>query len=156
MTVHDLQQDPATAGTRRQSGVLPAWMPGWAAPAAATVVAASAAAVLYAVDPNEPGHYPTCPFLATTGLYCPGCGALRATHDLLHGDVAGALARNPAGLLALPYLLVALVTWFRRSTGRPAPRSTSLPPAVIWGLLAAITAYWIVRNLPGFDWLSPA
>lgn len=154
MTLQDL--DPVATGTRRGRGVLPAWLPAWTAPAAVTVAAASAAAVLYTVDPNEPGHYPTCPFLAVSGLYCPGCGALRAIHDLLHGDVAGALARNPAVLIALPYLLVALVTWWRRTTGRPAPRSTSLPPAVIWGLLAVIGAFWVVRNLPGFDWLSPA
>lgn len=154
MTLQDL--DPVATGTRRRRGVRPAWLPSWSAPTAVAVAAASAAAVLYSVDPNEPGHYPTCPFLAVSGLYCPGCGALRATHDLLHGDVAGALARNPAVLLALPYLLLALVTWFRRTAGHPAPRSTSLPPAVIWGLLAAISAYWVLRNLPGFDWLSPA
>lgn len=152
MTLQHTGQDPVANGTRRRPGVLP----GWVHPAAATVAASAAAAVLYAVDPNEPGHYPTCPFLATTGLYCPGCGALRAIHDLLHGDVAGALARNPAVLLALPYLLLALVTWWLRSTGHPAPRSTSLPPAVVWGLLVAITVFWVLRNLPGFDWLSPA
>jgi hypothetical protein len=156
MNVQDLEQHPVTTGRSRRSGVLPGWVPSWAAPTAVTVAAASAAAVLYAVDPNEPGHYPTCPFLYATGWYCPGCGALRALHDLLHGDVAGALARNPAVLLALPYLLLALVTWFRRSTGRTAPRSSSLPPAVVWALLGAIAAYWILRNLPGLDWLSPA
>ena len=150
MTLQDL--DPVATGTRRRRRGLPAW----AGPAAVTAAAASAATVLWSVDPNEPGHYPTCPFLAVSGLYCPGCGALRAIHDLLHGDVAGALARNPAVLLALPYLLLALVTWWRRTTGHPAPRSTSLPPAVIWGLLAAIGAFWVLRNLPGFDWLSPA
>ncbi len=155
MTLQDLE-DPVATGTRRRRRGLPAWLPTWAGPAAVTLAAASAGAVLWSVDPNQPGHYPTCPFLATTGLYCPGCGTLRATHDLLHGDVAGALARNPAVLLALPYLLVALVTWWRRTTGRPAPSSTSLPPAVIWGLLAAVAAYWVLRNLPGFDWLSPA
>ena len=47
---------------------------------------AVALATLATVDPNQPGHYPTCPFLATTGFYCPGCGALRAVHDLLHGE----------------------------------------------------------------------
>ena len=95
---------------------------------AVTTAGLAAAAALFAVDPNEPGHYPTCPFLATTGLYCPGCGALRGIHDLLHGDMAGALARNPMTVIAVPYLILAWVTWLLRATGRPAPRSTSLPP----------------------------
>lgn len=129
--------------------------PGWAAPAAVSAAAVAAGGVLYAVDPHQPGHYPTCPFLALTGYFCPGCGSLRAIHDLLHGDVAGALARNPAVLLVVPYLLVALATWAWRSTGRPAPRSTSLPPAVVWGLLVVVPAYGLLRNLPGLTWLSP-
>lgn len=122
-------------------------------------VAAAGLAVgllLATVDPHEPGHYPTCPFLATTGWYCPGCGALRATHDLLHGDVVGALGRNPLTVLAAPYLLVAFVTWALRRLGRPAPRSTSLPPWAIWSLLAVVLAFGVLRNLPGFGFLSPA
>jgi hypothetical protein len=40
------------------------------------VAGATLAATTYvgAVDPNEGGHYPACPFLALTGLYCPACG----------------------------------------------------------------------------------
>ena len=96
---------------------------------AVTTAGLAAAAALFAVDPNEPGHYPTCPFLATTGLYCPGCGALRGIHDLLHGDVAGALARNPMTVIAVPYLILAWFTWVLRTTGRPAP-PVDLPAAL--------------------------
>jgi hypothetical protein len=121
-----------------------------------TATALAAAAMLFAVDPNQPGHYPTCPFLATTGLYCPGCGALRGVHDLLHGDIVGALARNPMTVIAVPYLILAWVTWVMRATGHPAPRSTSLPPWTIWLLLGVVLAFGVLRNLPGWDWLSPA
>ena len=86
----------------------------------------------------------------------PGCGALRAMHDLLHGDLAGALARNPLTVLAVPYLVLAFVTWLLRRSGRPAPRSTSLPPWTIWLLLAVVVAFGVLRNLPGWAWLSPA
>ncbi len=123
---------------------------------AVTTAGVLAGATLFVVDPNQPGHYPTCPFLATTGLYCPGCGALRGVHDLLHGDVAGAFARNPLTVLAAPYLVVAFVTWVLRTTGRPAPRATSLPPWTIWLLLGLVLAFGVLRNLPGWDWLSPA
>jgi hypothetical protein len=123
--------------------------------AAVTLGGLAVGATLFAIDPNEPGHYPTCPFLATTGLWCPGCGSLRATHDLLHGDLAGALARNPMAVLAVPYLVLAFVTWILRVSGRAAPRSTSLPPWTIWALLGAVLAFGVLRNVPGWTWLSP-
>ena len=43
-------------------------------------------ALVAAVDPHTSGRYPTCPFHAVTGLWCPGCGGLRAVHDLTHGS----------------------------------------------------------------------
>jgi hypothetical protein len=142
--------------TRR---LAPTGLPRWRAAlpvTAVTTAALAAGTVLFAIDPNEPGHYPTCPFLATTGLYCPGCGALRAVHDLLHGDLAGALDRNPLTVIAVPYLVVAWLSWLRRSTGHLAPRSTTLPPWTIWTLLALLLAFGVLRNLPGWGWLSPA
>jgi len=107
------------------------------------------------VDPNQPGHYPTCPFLAVTGYYCPGCGSLRALHDLAHGDVAGALARNPLMVLAAGGLLVAFVLWARR-LWRGLPRTRVAPAALLYGLLALVVAFWVLRNVPGWTWLSPA
>ena len=120
----------------------------------ATVVAASS--VLFVVDPNQPGHYPMCPFLATTGWYCPGCGSLRAAHDLLHGDLAGAFARNPLAVLAVPYLVFAFATWVLRRLGYHPPSSTQLPTWVIWAVLVVVVAFGVFRNLPGAAWLSPA
>ncbi len=139
---------PASIGVNRWRGALPVL--------GVALVGLVGAAVLYSVDPNEPGHYPTCPFLALTGWYDPGCGALRAMHDLLHLDFAGAMARNPLTVLAVPYLLLAGVTWAMRITGHRAPRSTSLPAWLLWTLLAAIVVFGVLRNLPGWTWLSPA
>lgn len=121
------------------------------------VAAAALAGVGYvaAVDPNAAGHYPTCPFLAVTGWYCPGCGALRAVHALAHGDLVTALERNPFTVLALGYVVLTWVFWLQRTaTGRPS-RGLA-PPWVLYGVLGAILAFWVLRNLPGWTWLSPA
>jgi hypothetical protein len=108
-----------------------------------------------AVDPNAAGHYPTCPFLAITGWYCPGCGALRAVHALAHGDLVTAWARNPFALLAVGYLVVTWVLWLdRTATGRP--RRWLAPPWVLYSVLGAILTFWVLRNVPGWTWLSPA
>lgn len=107
------------------------------------------------VDPNVAGHYPTCPFLAITGWYCPGCGALRAVHALGHGDLMTALARNPFAVVAFGYILVTWVLWLER-TARGRPRRWLAPPWVLYGVLGAVLAFWVLRNLPGWTWLSPA
>lgn len=145
-----LRLDPAAPDVGPRPGILSRTLP-------VTVGLAGLAAgtLLYTVDPYD-GGYPTCPMLAITGLYCPGCGSLRAVHDLLHGDLVGALARNPLAVLAVPYLAFWLVSWALRATGRPAPRSTVLPAWAIWVLLGVVLAYGIARNIPGWSWLSPA
>jgi Protein of unknown function (DUF2752) len=106
------------------------------------------------VDPNEPGHYPTCPFLAVTGWFCPGCGSLRALHALAHGDLAGALARNPLLVLTVPALTVWWATWLVRSVRR-RPRRWAAPAWSIWALLAVVLVFAVVRNLPGAELLAP-
>ena len=124
-------------------------------PLGAAAVALVGVGYVGAVDPNLAGHYPTCPFLAITGWYCPGCGSLRAIHALAHGDLMTALARNPFAVVAGAYMLVAWVLWLDRTvTGRP--RRWLAPPWVLYGVLTAILMFWVLRNLPGWTWLSPA
>ncbi len=120
------------------------------------VGAATLAATAYvaSVDPNQPGHYPLCPTLALAGIYCPGCGMLRATHDLAHGDLSGAMERNPASPLILCALVAVWLVWVvSRWTGRPV-RWT---PAhwTPWVLAAGFVLFTIARNVPGWDWASP-
>jgi hypothetical protein len=116
---------------------------------------AGAGAVVFALDPETPGHYPTCPFLALTGWYCPGCGTTRAVHALLHGDAGLALQRNPLTVAALVVLAAAFALWSQR-LWRGAPRTWVAPPWVLYGLLGLILGFWALRNVPGWTWLSPA
>ena len=110
---------------------------------------------LAAVDPHEPGHYPTCPTLALSGFFCAGCGALRAVHSLTRLDVAGAWGMNPLLVLALPVLVWAWVAWGRRAwTGRS--RGAPLPAPLVWALFAVVIGYSVLRNVPALaPWLAP-
>lgn len=96
------------------------------------------------VDPHRPGSvFPPCPFKMITGWDCPACGGLRMTHDLLHGDLAGAIADNVFLLIGLPLLLVwGLWRW-----------RTDKPLFTWWtgaAVLVALAAWTVVRNLPDF------
>ena len=122
------------------------------------LVAASAlggAAVLGARSPHVPGIYPTCPSLTLTGLYCPGCGSMRAVHDLWNLDLAGAWSMNPLAVLALPVVIGYWVAWVRRSvTGQP--RRYISPPWVPNAFLVVVIAYWVLRNVPALQpYLAP-
>jgi hypothetical protein len=121
-------------------------------------VAAGAGAVVAfvgVVDPNEPGHYPTCPFLWLTGLYCPGCGTLRTVHALAHLDPVAALGLNPLAVVMVPFLLFWWGRWVVRAwQGRPR-RTTLAHPAWLWAFLGVVMVYWVVRNLPFGAFLAP-
>lgn len=108
------------------------------------MLAAGALTYVGLVDPHQPGSwFPPCPFRLLTGLYCPGCGGLRMTHDLLHGDFAAAAVDNVFILVGLPLLL--LWALWRRRSGKPA-----FTPTVLVVIGVAVVAWTVVRNLPGF------
>lgn len=127
-----------------------------ALPSAAVAAVAAAGTVLVAVvDPNEPGHYPPCPLLALTGLYCPGCGTLRALHALTRGDIGAALGLNALFVVLLPMAAALWVRWAVRSwQGRPFAEKAP-HPAIVWAFLALLISYGVVRNLPFGQFLAP-
>jgi hypothetical protein len=107
------------------------------------------------VDPNQPGHFPVCPTFALTGLYCPGCGMLRATHDLTHGDIAGAMQRNPLAPFLLAAMLALYVLWVvSRWTGRPVRWTPGRWTP--WLLVGGFVLFTVARNVPGWTLVSPA
>lgn len=105
-------------------------------------------------DPNQPGHYPTCPWLLLTHMYCPGCGFLRMVHALGHGQIGHAFGLNPFAFAMLPVMAYAWGRWLVRSVRR-RPRESVLHPVFIWGFLVLVIAFWIVRNLPFGAALAP-
>ncbi len=120
----------------------------WAGPTAVAATTGLCCATLLVVDPNEPGRYPTCPVLAVTGRWCPGCGSLRGLRALLGGDVAAAAGFNPLLLLAVPYLVYAWVAWAAPAFGGPAPPALRLPAWVIRAVAGLVVTFGVLRNVP--------
>ena len=116
--------------------------------AALAAMTLAGAAVVYAFDPRNPGSYPICPFLGLTGCFCPGCGTLRALHLLLHGNPIAAFGYNPFAVLSIPFIAYSYMTGALRTFALPAPAPVFVQSRWIWGLLAAVLAFWALRNVP--------
>jgi hypothetical protein len=111
---------------------------------------ATAVALLYQSDPASGQLFPDCPFSHFTGLHCPGCGSLRATHQLLHLQWLAALRLNPLFVLSLPVLGLAAL-------GQGPVYRAFLHPRTPWVTAAILGAYWVLRNVPcaPFCYLAP-
>lgn len=107
-----------------------------------------------AVDPNQPGHYPVCPLLRFTGLYCPGCGGLRSAHAVAHGDLATALQANAPAVLGYAVFAVLWTVWVIRAA-RGRPMRVDPPPAVLWTAGGLLLVFTVLRNTPFGGWLHP-
>ena len=115
---------------------------------AALVVGLGVAAVLFFFNPVEHGFFPRCYFRAVTGWDCPGCGGLRATHQLLHGEVRAAFALNPLLVLALPLAGYYAVRFLlAQITGRKLPQPFR-SAHWIWVAAVVVVAFGVMRNLP--------
>ena len=112
----------------------------------------------YRFNPAEVSFFPACLLRKYTGLYCPGCGAQRALHQLLHGHIREAFRYNALLVLAIPYVTLGFVLDIARHL-----QWTTLHPAmyrkqsVILGIAVLICLFWIFRNIPmePFSWLAP-
>jgi hypothetical protein len=109
------------------------------------IVCGLGALVFFAFDPTRVPLFPQCMFHQVTGLDCPGCGAQRALHQLLHGNVIAALRLNAMFVLSLP-----LAAWYGpRLISRSFKRLPSgSPPRWLWFYIAAWILFGVVRNLP--------
>ncbi|MDR6194479.1 DUF2752 domain-containing protein [Siphonobacter sp. SORGH_AS_0500] len=114
----------------------------------------------YEFNPVEHAFFPPCLFYKYTGLHCPGCGAQRALHQLLHGNFREAFRFNALLLLMIPYLSLGFVLSIRThllGLGFETLPQAYRNPKVISGLLTLVCLFWILRNIPmaPFNWLAP-
>jgi hypothetical protein len=97
-------------------------------------------------DPATSGLFPPCPFRALTGYLCPGCGSLRAIHQLLLGNFSKAFALNPFAMISLPFLAYGAASYTRFVLrGKYLPR-VFVPGSWINALAASIVLFGIARN----------
>ncbi|HEX3718844.1 MAG TPA: DUF2752 domain-containing protein [Verrucomicrobiae bacterium] len=118
----------------------------WVGAGLAVIIAG--AAVLFFFDPETAGFYPVCGIHQLTGLQCPGCGSLRALHQLTHGNIAAAWHFNPLLVALLPigfWLgLRAAALWV---FGWRWPGIIN-KPIVGWAIVVVAIVFGIARNIP--------
>jgi hypothetical protein len=127
-----------------------------ATPLAAAGLGIAAAALLHVRDPHDAGSYGICPFLAVTGVPCPGCGGLRAVNDLTRGDVVGAVSSNALVVVMVAATAVLWCGWVVRRAGGDH-RARPLVVTTRGGLvaLAVVVGFWVLRITPWGAWLAP-
>jgi hypothetical protein len=102
---------------------------------------------LYLLNPAEYTYYPTCYLYLITGKLCPGCGGMRGMHQLLHGNLYGALKFNLLLVLFIPFGLYYLLSQFSILIfNKSFPDLISLK-YIFYPVLFIVILYWILRNL---------
>jgi hypothetical protein len=121
------------------------------------VILVSLAIILFQFNPSLHGFYPRCQFYAMTGLYCPGCGAQRALHSLVHLHVLTALRDNSLLILSLPVFAYLGFREVGREFGTFALPPIPAPRGWVTLVIITIVLFTILRNIPcpPFDHLAP-
>ncbi|MEU4315463.1 DUF2752 domain-containing protein [Nocardia sp. NPDC024068] len=126
-----------------------------ALPVVAAGAGIAAVAMLHVRDPHIEGSWGLCPVYALFGVYCPGCGGMRAVHNLTDGNIIDSLHSN---LLALPMLVLFALwvgDWVRRAWRGEGPRLPGISATTMWVLLGSLAIYTVLRNTPWGTWLTP-
>jgi len=112
--------------------------------------------ILFLFDPRQYGFYPQCPLYSLTGLHCPGCGALRGLHELLHGHMLVAVRMNSLLFFGLP-ALGGVYLYQRLLNKRVATAPVLQIPFFVWCALVVVVLFGILRNVPvyPFTLLAP-
>lgn len=105
--------------------------------------------VYYLFDPSASGMFPKCRLLQLTGYKCPGCGAQRMLHSLLHFDFVTAFRYNAYLLTLFPvFILLMLLDGWQKWLSR---KWADITTYILVGLFLVTTIlWWVLRNV--FDW----
>jgi hypothetical protein len=126
------------------------------APVATVGLLSLATLALHLRDPHQHGSWGLCPFNALTGLYCPGCGGLRAVNDLTHGHLGAALSSNVVVTALVPVATLLLAVWAVdgwRGRTRHVPWQRLRPVVAV--LITVLVVFTVARNTGAGAWLAP-
>ena len=115
---------------------------------AGLVVALATVAVLFAFAPDRHWFYPRCGLYSLTGLQCPGCGSLRAIHQLLRGNLSLAFQLNPLFIVLTPVLALVFVWRCARAKFGYSVPNLFEKSFWLWLLVLISLVFGIARNLP--------
>ncbi len=126
-----------------------------AVPAAVAGAGVLAVVAVHLRDPHVEGSWGICPVYALTGVYCPGCGGMRAVHNLTEGQVLDSLHSN---LIALPLLMLFAVwvgDWAIRAWRGKPMRHFGINALTMWSIFGFLAVFTVLRNTPWGSWLTP-
>lgn len=83
-----------------------------------------------------------------TGYNCPFCGAQRAFHALLHGDISAVWHYNPFLVCVSPYLMLVILCIFEIIPEESRLRKFLYDKRTIITAGILTIAWWIFRNTP--------
>lgn len=105
--------------------------------------------ILWKFPPEEYSFYPKCFIYVLTGYQCSGCGNLRASHAILHGDFAQAWKYNPSIFFLAPYLLAGLILQVFNSKSEKAYKIFTVlyHRYVLLSILFLMLVFMVLRNI---------
>lgn len=102
--------------------------------------------VYFFISPAASPLFPKCPFYMATGLLCPGCGAQRAVHSLLHLDFVSAWHYNAFLVLNIPIVaLLGIAEYYRLR--KPVFYAKIHQARFIWLYFIGVIVWSVMRNI---------
>ena len=93
-----------------------------------------------------------CVFHELTGLYCPGCGITRLLFSLLELNFYQAFRSNPLVFILLILIILYLIL---KLILKRFNINLTIPNYIYYFLLIIVILFGILRNIPGFEFLTP-
>ncbi|WP_408612159.1 DUF2752 domain-containing protein [Flavivirga spongiicola] len=101
----------------------------------------------YNYNPSIYNIFPKCPLYSLTGIYCPGCGSQRATHQFLQGHILDGIKHNFLIILLVVVLLYDASIKLIKIVFNRAFINLLHASKTTYTILIIIILFWILRNI---------